>query len=106
MSEIHCGRQKCNITELAEFVCYLSEVEHPRNKIILGQGDDASNVHFVVRGTVQVIKSVPMKRKGQELEFGHALLGLYGPGSFFGHPAILTKSDQPYSVVTVVETTT
>ena len=41
--------QKCSITELAEFVCYLSEVDHPRNKIILAQGDDASNVHFVVR---------------------------------------------------------
>ena len=97
---------KCNISELAEFVCYLSEVEHPRNKIILGQGDDASNVHFVVRGTVQIIKSVPMKSKDSDQKFGHALLGVYGPGTFFGHNAILTKSDQPYSVVTVVETTT
>ena len=98
--------QKSTISELAEFVCYLSEVDHPRNKIILAQGDDASNVHFVVRGTVQVIKSVAMKGKGQDQQFGHALLGVYGPGTFFGHNAILMKSDQPYSVVTVVETTT
>ncbi|UPR01787.1 cAMP-dependent protein kinase [Chloropicon primus] len=100
--------QKCSITELAEFVCYLSEVDHPRNKIILAQGDDASNVHFVVRGTVQVIKSVPLKKKSKnsEQQFGHALLGVYDPGTYFGHNAILTKTDQPYSVVTVVETTT
>lgn len=66
-------------------------------------------MHFVVRGTVQVIKSVAMRgKKGADPQqnFGHALLGVYGPGTFFGHSAILMKSDQPYSVVTVVETTT
>lgn len=34
--------RKCSITELAEFVCYLSEIDHPRNKIILAQGETSN----------------------------------------------------------------
>ena len=90
----------CSISELAELVLYLAETEHPRNKIILSQGDDAGNVHIVLRGEVQVIKSVPIGSRGPNRTYAHALLGIYGPGSIFGHHSILQKIPQPYSMIT------
>ena len=103
--------KECSVSELNELVGFFAVAEYAPGTSILTQGQEATAVHFVVSGDVDIVKKVqievgrPSSRsekasKSSKSREAQALMSVCKRWGIFGEYAIMTRRQQPYSAIT------
>ena len=106
--------KECSVSELNELVGFFAVAEYAPGTSILTQGQEASAVHFVVSGDVDIVKKVQIEAgppssdkslsektsKSTKTREAQALMSVCKRWGIFGEYAIMTRRQQPYSAIT------
>ena len=106
--------KECSVSELNELVGFFAVAEYAPGTSILTQGQEASAVHFVVSGDVDIVKNVQIEApppasekscsekssKSTKTREAQALMSVCKRWGIFGEYAIMTRRQQPYSAIT------
>lgn len=72
-------------------------VKYPARKVIVSQGDDCSDIHYISEG---IVKLTLVSKRGRT-----AVLGILAKGDFFGEQCITGESTYLTSAIALVPTT-
>eukprot|EP00899_Mesostigma_viride_P029250 jgi/Mesvir1/950/Mv17504-RA.1 len=87
--------RNCGIQKLRDALNHMTTAEHPGNSVILKQGEEPSDIFFVLSGVAKMIYHLATD-KGSTVRL---FLGDVGPEEYIGDYALLHKCPHVYSIV-------